>query len=424
MNFPFKQFLKSSQAKKSTKNVDKRILGSLGYDKQQEGLPDLEFLSELSPPEGLKRYMKMRYNDPIIGGFIVQLTSVINKLDWTIEGENAEFVKKQLENLACGSIRNFINETSSSFVYGFYIGEKIWKVVDNNIVLQDIIPLFQPTIQAITSTTVKQQTDADYAEIPYKKCVHFVPLSENRSPMGISLLRPLYKPFYYKTAIEASEAIGVDRDLSGLPILQAPQNFDFTAGLSTSPHYDELVADTLSWAIDLVSNIRKDEQQGVVIPFGWDFKLLRGEGSTTVDTTKIITRYNTEMAIGVLEGFLLIGGFTSSNSSDSEVVLNNFLKSCDSYALTLASIINSSIIADICRYNNLKNPPKFTFTPIRITNLTDLASFVARLVAQGVIDRTVAMEKSLLALADLPYTDELMQQKPDPKVTLRQTPKK
>jgi len=389
----------------------KRIYGTLGIDESQKGLPDMEFMTELSPPEGLTKYRVMRLNDPIIGGLILQIVGVMKRLRWTLDGENTGFVMSQLNNLK-GGVSELVGEIAEGFTYGFYLGELVWNTDGGDIVLVDIEPRYQPSLYAIDPNGyVEQRTTSGNAKIPYTKCLHHVILSENRNPYGLSPLRHLYKPYYYKISIEAAESIGADRDLSGLPVLKAPDEFDFTAADTESPHYDADVAATLSWAIDLVSNVRKDEQQGVVLPAGWELSLVRGENRSSLPTTEIINRYNTEMAMGLLEVFLSMA--SSSSRANMEIYLGNFLTACDSFASSIAASINTQVIKRICEYNGLAAAPRITFSPARTANLENLASFVARLVKQHVITPSDGLEKALLAIADLPLDEAGRRDFPD-----------
>lgn len=390
---------------KNTPKVSQKVYGSLGYPEQLPGLPDLEFLTELSPPEGLKKYHKMERNDPIVGGLLLHLKTIIHRLKFNVTGENADFVADQLKGIP-GGIPGLIYEMASAFAFGLYIGEYVWKVDDSKIILKDVSPIWQPTIQSITNEVIDQQTDTEHFEIPYNKCLHFVPLPENRNPYGVSLLRHLYKPYYYKVSVEASESVGLDRDLTGLPVMTAPEGFDFTEADTTSPNYDAQVKQTLDWAVDIVSKVRRDQQQGIVKPFGWTFDIIRGENRTSVPTSEIISRYNTEMAAGVLQNFLSLGAFATTNNANTDTHIKNFLGICDSYGVGIADAINHGPIKKIIDYNGLVGYPKISFTPVNSEKLADLASFIARLVAQGVVTPTTGLEKELLQVADMPYDIE------------------
>jgi len=396
--------------KKKDKKVDQRrptayekVTGRLGYDREVEGRPALEFLAELAPPEGLHRYRKMKMNDPIVGGLLLQIENIIRRLKWDVQGENADFVSQILKGLP-GGVQGVNYEMSSAFCYGFYIGEQIWKMEDNRLILTDIAPRFQPSIHRINDVNgnVRQLTQQGTFDIPYSKCVHHMYFTENRAPYGTSILRHLYKPYYYKVSVEASEAVGIDRDLSGLPMMTAPEGFDFEQCDPESPNYDPAAAATLEWALNTVSNVRKDTTQGIVKPHGWELELIRGENRTNIPTNDIISRYNTEMAAGVLENFISLGAFATTNNANTEVNVRNFLRACDAYAETMSQTYNEQIIEPICRFNNI-NAPRFSFTPVNTDTLGDLATFFARLVSNGIIAPTTTLEKELLQIADFTY---------------------
>jgi len=308
-----------------------------------------------------------------------------------------------------GGLPGLVGEMATAFTYGFYVGEEIWKVDGRGVVLVDVEPRAQYTIYGINvdKGRVYQTAPQGSFEIPYQKCLHFVITGEARNPFGRSLLRHLYKPYYYKVAVEAAEGVGVDRDLSGLPVLRAPETFDFTAADSTSPNYDPLVEATLQWAVDLVTNVRKDKQQGVVLPHGWELMLLRSAGSQGMDTDRIVRRYNTEMCVGLLSGFLSGGMFASTNQANVEMHIQNYLYACDSWAITFAHSL-TKLARKICRFNGVPEDelPKVEAAPARIIDLRDLAGFVARLVAQGVITPTGDIERALLSIVGLPYEEE------------------
>lgn len=403
-----------ARSKKPLPKVPRRIFGSPGIDETIPGLPDLEFMDELAPPEGLKVFWKMEVNEPIIGGLMLNLRGVMKRVSVDFDdGDKLDFFKATFSNLP-GGIVTLIDNIASAFTFGFYLGEMVWTIEDGMTVLKDIIPLFQPSIHAINDDkgNVRQVTAYSTAEIPYTKCVHQTFISEGRSPYGRSLLRHLYKPYYYKISCEAAEATGIDRDLSGLPVLTAPEVLDFTAADPDSPHYDPTIAATLDWAVDVVSNVRKDNQQGLVLPAGWQFSLVRGDGTSSIDTTNVIQRYNTEMAAGLLESFLVASGNSVSSKGNMETLVKSFLNACDAYVMTIEETINSQIINKIALYNGIENPPHLRFSTTDIANLKDLGSFVARLVNMGVITPTTTMEKALLAIADLPYDDNPDNEKP------------
>lgn len=349
-----------------------------------------DFMPELQLQDGLAEYKKMSWNDPVAGGILLRLRAMLGSIKWKFDSDV----------MSMKQIRRLITEMTSSFTYGFYVGEILYGIDEKGqVMLLDVEPRAQTSIQNILDGVVYQWNVT--GQIPIGKCLHFTILDDNRWKFGRSLLRQAYKPYYYKKAIEATEAVGIDRDLAGLPILQAPEDFDFTAANPDSPNHNELAETTMDWAKDVVSGIRRDEQEGVVLPFGWNLSLLRGEKSG-FDTDKVIKRYNTEICVGLLEDFVAEGSFSASTRGTSELSIEIFKDSCESWAKEFEDAINEQVIQRVCEYNGVKDVPKLGHAPINSSNITDLASFVARLVSQGVIDPTPQLQNGLLDIAKLP----------------------
>lgn len=381
----------------------KKSYGSVGLPEVVPGLPNLEFLNDLLPPHGLKKFYKMRMNDPVVSGLIRHLELVFSRTPFTFQGQNAKFVGDMLEALP-GGIPGLLNDISSMFTFGFYVGELIWRAEKGVVILGDVAPRFQPTVQAIGNAKgeVEQLTDDGQYFIPLSKCFHIAIGSLARNPFGESLLRSSYKPYYYKVSLEATESSGLERDLSGLPCLKAPEGFNFSQADSSSPDYNEDVAATLDWAVSLVRNVRSDSQQGLVIPAGWEFSIIRGENRTQVPTSEIIARFNSEMASGLLEQFISLGAYASTNNSNVDLHVKNFLNTCQTYMNQIERAINKQIIEKICRFNG-KRAPLLKFDKISMDDLADLAAYVRQLASQGVITPTTNLEEELLRISGLPY---------------------
>lgn len=348
-----------------------------------------DFMSMLSGKSGLEQYRKMSWNDPIIGGLLLRMTSLYSSTSWFYNGD---------EIVPLPIIRRLVNEMTSIFTYGFYVGEILYDVKDGIKVI-DVEPRGQLTIDDIDKKGIRQEGSDKI--IPIDKCLYLYIMTDVRYKFGKSLLRHVYKPYFYKKSIEAAEAVGADRDLAGLPIMTAPEGFDFTAAVPSSPNYSELVKSTLDWATEIVSNIRRDEQEGVVLPNGWELELLKGQNNS-LDTDKIIKRYNTEMCVGLLESFVSEGAFSSSTRDSNSSSVGMFLNSCEGWANFFEDGINKQVIERVCSYNGIKNIPKLKHAPINADDIKDLASYVARLVSQGVINPNPGLENELLRIAKLP----------------------
>jgi hypothetical protein len=69
-----------------------------------------------------------------------------------------------------------------------------------------------------------QRPPEDYARrfIPIQKALLFRPRTTKNNPEGRSLLRNAVVDYFYSKQLQKIEAIGAERDLAGLPVLQVP----------------------------------------------------------------------------------------------------------------------------------------------------------------------------------------------------------
>jgi len=388
----------------SPKGTVPQVFGNLGLGVETTGVPDdLEVLAKLAPPTGLKEYYKMQVNDPIIGGIMWHIDSIFSRAKINWEGSVPKNVS---ERLNADFWRKISSELTSTLTYGFSVNEEIWEIVDGLPMLVDIAPRFQPTIDSFQDGMVQQSSPNSSSEMPITKVLHITIGSQARSPYGTSFLRSIYKPYYMKTNIEASEANSLDRDLAGLPVMTAPEGFDFMRATAGSTIYDPNVAATLNWAINIVRNIRKDAQQGVVCPNGWELKLLRAEGNSR-DPGDAIRRYNSSICVGLLESFLAPIVDTHGRGSQTEVHLGILTSAINSIICRFVAEINRQVISKLQMI--YKFDGKLAVQPLTNYNLKDLASFIGRLISQGAIKPNNKLEESILGIVDMPYEETKME---------------
>ena len=65
-------------------------------------------------------------------------------------------------------------------------------------------------------------------------------------------------------------------------------------------------------AEELVASIRRDSEEGALLPFGWDLKLLSSTSSRQIDIGSTIDRYDRRIAITLLSDIILLGDKSGS----------------------------------------------------------------------------------------------------------------
>jgi hypothetical protein len=369
-----------------------------------------EFLQQLRGLAGIRAYREMRDNDPIIGAVMFAIEQVIEKASWYIRAggtsaldkEAAEFLKSCMHDMT-HTWQDFIGECLTMLTYGWCWIELCYKQRkgfnsnpklssrenDGLIGWQKLARRHQQSFyewlydekdQDLVGFAQMPPPSYKIREIPLYKSIHLRTKLDSENPDGRSILRNAYRPWYFKKNIEEIEAIGLERDLVGLPIIHPAEGID----LDDPEHAD--IKEELK---KIVANLRRDEQDGIVLPFGFELELLgNGNSRRQFDTDKIINRYDKRVAASVLAQFIMLGmdrvGSFALNKGHSDL----FLVAVQSMLNKLAEQINRNAIPKLFAAN-----AKFAvlgsklpyLKPSKVTdpNLSELADYVMKLGGKG-----------------------------------------
>lgn len=243
--------------------------------------------------------------------------------------------------------------------------------------------------------------------IPWEKMLLFRTTSERLSPEGRSLLRNSYRPWFFKRRIEEIEAIGVERDLAGLPVAYVPYQM-----MSPSASVEEQAA--LDAIKRIVRNIRRDEQEGVVFPMAidpetkqkmYDLTLLSTGGSRQFDTDKIVARYDQRISMTVLADFILLGHEQVGSFALGKTKADMFTSALEAWLDAIADVINTYAIPRLLRVNGMDPAmaPKLVHGRLNQVDLAGLGGYIAQLAQAGApLFPDDALEGYLRDVAGLP----------------------
>lgn len=402
----------------------------LGYSglNQFAGTLREEFLPELRGTTGIRTYKEMRDNDPIIGAMLFAVGMLIRQASWTVIPASESSQDKDLA-LFIDSCRDdmsmtwpdVLSEIMTMLTFGWSWLEIIYKkrngpirdasksskFTDGRIGWQKL-PLrsqdsldrweLDPTggIIALHQRTLTGQT----ARIPIEKSLLFRTEVNKNNPEGRSILRNAYRPWYFKKRIEEIEGIGIERDLAGLPVITPPEGLDLW-----NPN-DVLAATYREEAERVVRNIRRDEQEGVLLPFGWTLTLLSTGGRRNFDTTAIIERYNNTIAMSVMADFIVLG---HNNRYGSFALAGSkthmFGMAIGGWLDAIAEVFNRYAIPRLLAINGIQVEalPRLQHGDVEVPDLNELGTYVQRLSQSGFqLFPNPVVEKHLLRLASIP----------------------
>lgn len=389
-----------------------------------------EFLPELHGLKGIKVYREMERNDDTVGAILFAIKMLIRHVSWAVEPggdtakdkEAAEFVESCREDMQ-STWTDTISEILSFLSYGWSFHEIVYKrrlgrsrnrnlkskYTDGLIGWQKLPIRSQDTLYRweydaqdnLIGMTQMPPPDYGLLTIPIQKALLFRTESAKDNPEGRSILRNAYRSWYFKRRLQEIEAIGVERDLAGLPVITGPEGLDL---------WDENDPDAVkinAALVKMVKNIRRNEYEGLVFPFGYKAELLSTGGARQFDTNAIINRYDTKIAQTVLADFIMLGhekvGSFALSSDKTElfsVAIGSFLdvicETFNSQGIPSLIDINGTHFAGITDY------PKLTHGEIEEVDIEKLAAFIKDMAGVGVLLPDEELEDYVRMAARLP----------------------
>ena len=411
-------------------------LGVTGL-KRSGGQITEEFLPALRGAQGRRVYLEMSENDPIIGGALLAMREVVSRLDWKItppenaspeEQAQATFVQECLDDMS-ESWDVTLSEILSCLQFGWSFHEVVYKVRNG----QESDPRFRSRYHdgrigwrkfAVRSQETLDRWEMDAAGglsgmwqidpnnykgrvfIPIERALLFRASERKGSPEGRSMLRNAYRPWYYRKRFEEIEAIGVERDLAGMPMAYAPAEW------FTEPEH----AEQLSKIKDLVTKSRRNEVDGGLLPSIFDehnnrmltFELLASPGSRQLDTSGIIQRWNTAIATSMLQDFLTLGHEGVGSFALGKAKISLWQLVVESIAKSVTEVINQHAIPRLMQLNGWRpeRPPMLGYGNVVEEDLSILGDYLVKMVDAGIIVPDTRLEAYMRDLADLPSMKE------------------
>ena len=413
-------------------------VGSTGLV-QYGGRVQEDFLRQLQGPKATATYREMADNHPVIGAILHAIEMTFRAVGWSVEPsdpnndmaiDEARFVAGCMDDMS-QSWADTLSNILSMLTYGFSVHEIVYKrrlgqqvggdasaYDDGRIGWRKLPARSQETVDSweLDSTGGIEgvyQTDLSSAKgrvlIPIEKMMLFRTNTKLNNPRGRSILRNAYVPWYYQRRILEIEAIGIERDLAGLPVAFVPPQL-----LSDNATAQESAA--LTAIKEIVRNIRRDEQEGLVFPLAYDpdtkqkaydIQLMSTGGKRQFDTNAIATRYDARIAMSVLADFVMLGHDKVGTQALSVSKIQLFQESITAWLTGVADVFNKHGIPRLMRLNGVSADlhPKLTFTAPQNVNLAEVSDYVSKLSSAGALLPDEEMGDWLRDLAGIPAAE-------------------
>jgi len=419
---------------------DLKEIGSTGL-RRSGGTVYEEFITNLRGIRGAKTYREMADNDPTIGSMLFAIEKVITRLEWRVDPyqddsadgeispedkEVAAFVDSCLHDMS-DSWDQTLSQILSMLVFGYSYHEIVYKkrggdsknpqsrskhddgkIGWRKMPIRAQETLFRWEIDEDGGIQAMVQVDPSTGGtfiIPIEKALLFRTTTAKNNPEGRSILRNAYRPWFFKRRIEEIEAVGIERDLAGLPVAYLPPEY-----LSSAATSDQV--SVLNSIKEIVTSIKRNEQEGIVMPAMYDdaghkmfdLQLLSSGGSRQFDTDKIIQRYDQRMSMSILADFILLGSDRVGSYALGASKMDLWSMAVDSIAKNVAEVMNQYAIPRLLKLNGMdvSRAPFLTYGEVSHVDLTEISDFVTKLAQAGVLMPDPKLEDYLRELAGLP----------------------
>jgi phage gp29-like protein len=416
-----------------TNNYEFMELGSSGL-RRSGGTINEEFLPQLQGVKGFKVYREMHDNDPVVGAMLYAIDKVITRLDWRVEGEDertAVFINECLNDMS-DSWDATLQNILSMLTYGWSYHEIVYKVRggltgdpdtysrynDHRIGWRKWPVRAQETLNewmldergGIQGMEQIDPSGGGLHRIPIQKALLFRTSTNRNNPEGYSLLRNAYRPWFYKRRIEEIEAIGIERDLAGLPMAYVPPEYL----MNTATPQQKAVLQSIT---QIVQNVKRNEQEGIVFPAAYDeagnrifdLQLLSASGARQFDTGGVIQRYDQRISMSLLSDFLLMGSDRVGSFALGTAKVDLWTLAVDAIAKSIAEVVNQYAIPRLLQLNAMRTDkmPYLTYGQVSSIEIGEVADYVSKLANAGAIMPDPALEGYLRGLADLPDVEPI-----------------
>ena len=418
---------------------DLEVLGATGLT-QFAGIIHEEWLWRLRGQSGMRIYKEMRDNDATIGAVVWLIQSLIRQAKWEVEpapdsgpeGEaEAEFYATVMEDMET-SWPDLVSEILSMVWFGYSLFELLYKTRegessdpkknsrfdDGRVGIRDVSIRAQETIHrwefddegALLGAWQVALPDLTPEFLPSPKLVHFRTEVAKNNPEGRSFLRNAFVSWAQLKRIEESEAIGIERELAGLPVVFVPEEFlDPNAPASKKKQAQQFLR--------MAQKVRRGQYEGVVFPHpkkrdggdsGFDFQLMTSGGKRQINTGEVISRKQKSIAGTIAAQFIFLGmdgvGSLALSSDQTDI----FAAGLGSIMDIIEETWDRQVTRKIMCFNGVPREfqPRWKHGDLERQEVEKLGKFLLDAVNSGVLTPDPRLEDWLRRSNNLPPKEE------------------
>lgn len=412
------------------------------------GMIHEELKKELQFPYSIVTYKQMSY-DSIISAALQANEMLMMKPTWGVKApenataeqlEKVKFIKQCMSDME-HSWSDFIQEASSMYTYGFSVHEIVlrkrlkskgsryndgligwqklpirgqdsidkWLYSDDG---RELVGVQQNLNLSSNSGRMSTYVGGKEIKIPRKKFLLFRTGKRKENPFGESILRGCYFAWKFRTAIQETESVGIQRDLSGLPVVYIPPQY---MSADASPEQKAIY----DFYKNMIRNIQMNQQAGIVMPQAYDpetkqplfkFELMGVEGGKSYKTTEIVQRYNNEILTTLMADILQMGQSSTGSYALGSIKSNLMSMAIEARLKEISNVLNKHLIPMTFEMNGWDDEelPQIYFDDFKEDDSESFSKMIQRVFSVGAVevDRAV-LNKIRRTMGVDPYPDDM-----------------
>lgn len=420
-----------------------------------------EFLRELQGQNGMKSFREMADNCAIVGAVLFAALHLCRKVSFTFQPKDDSNEAKQVADFVGSAIfddmesawPDTLSEILTMLTFGWALMEFKMKrrmgMGEPNMAIPAIgenqsqggqgtvRPTFVPSRfedgkigfaswslraqetmfmwefdEDSNATVLQQMAPPDYRirRVPLSKCMLFRTQVSKNNPEGRSILRNAWVSYYMKKNMQIFEGIGVERDMAGYPLIQIAPS-DVQKGQIAPDIWNRKNPEMVALNAHLqhiVRSVRRDEQEGMVMPWWAEFKLVSTGSRRSFDTNAIVSRYDQRIAMSMMADFIMLGHEAVGSKALAATKISLFTAALSSFLDTACSIIDRKAVTTLLAFNGipLDMAPTMKHGDVESVNISELGDFIAKVAGTGFNPLAgMSAQKAVMAAAKLPSTD-------------------
>jgi len=420
--------------------IDFGVIGFSGL-KEYGGYIDEEWHPKLRGYYGPKLYREMGDNSSAIGAIKYIIQALVRQVEWRVEPaddskeaqEQAEFLETCVIDMSI-TWEDFISEVLSFLEYGWSYFEIIYKLRkgldtknprtrsqfdDGKIGWRKLALRAQDTLErwqfdeddnGLRGMHQSSEYTGKAAFIPIEKALLFRTVTRKDNPEGRSIYRNAVVDYFYLKRISEIEAIGIERDMTGLLTMEVPLQL-------LHPDADAKSVSLRSAFEKMLSELKRDEREYALVPpeidkdgkpTGYKLKLLSSGGRRQIDTNAVKLYYKVGILQSVLAQFIQLGMSGVGSFALASTQTDMFAVALGSYLNTIASVINRFGVSRLMAVNSVKQDlwPELVHGDIESPPLAEIGAYVQALASSGQLPEDEAIQRKLLEIANLPMPEK------------------